>query len=366
LAGQEIIEDGAIRYFFDTYFEKLLHPLSRAQLGQALVKIGDLGRSKRAFEDLMSVEDKDPTLLPYGTAIRNKAALIKVLIETLKMTPILTDLGNMAESQIKILAQAINPSNPLSTQEQAWLLRAGQALMAQTSGAVSEKIVFSINDKVLESDKLLSATMPDDMLSKEVALSNKGKTPLWVNTVLFGFPKEAPGPLESNLRIRRSYYTLAGQEVYLTPQTVLAQGDQLIVVLKGELLQKATPEIVNYMLVVDWLPAGFEIESGRFGSPQEGQDEQESKLLPQSLTQKTPRKYPWDDLTKTLTTEARDDRFVAAIKLTEDARTFTLAYRVRAVTPGIYQYSGLHVEDMFIPTIVANTGTGTIEIKGRG
>ena len=67
-----------------------------------------------------------------------------------------------------------------------------------------------------------------------------------------------------------------------------------------------------------------------------------------------------------MTTEARDDRFIAALKLTEDARTFTLAYRVRAVTPGTYRYSGLHVEDMFIPTIVANTAAETIEIKGKG
>jgi len=75
--------------------------------------------------------------------------------------------------------------------------------------------------------------------------------------------------------------------------------------------------------------------------------------------------YPWDNLSTTLATEVRDDRFVAAIKLTNENRAFKIAYRVRAVTPGIYGYSGLHVEDMFIPTIFANSGGGTIEVKGK-
>ncbi|MBX9804138.1 MAG: alpha-2-macroglobulin family protein [Alphaproteobacteria bacterium] len=355
LAGQDILEDGAIRYFFDTYFEKLSHPLSRAQVGQALSKIGDVARAKRAFEGISIQEDKDPKLLPYGTAIRNKAALIKVLIGTMKIAPTLTDLGDIAQSQIKILGQSMTPSNPLSTQEQAWLLRAGQALTTSLKGAV-EKIQLAVNDKILEKERVVSETLDEVTLAKGVVLSNKGKSPLWVNTVLYGFPKEAPAASEKGLKVKRTYYTLGGQEVTINPKTVLAQGDQLIVVLQGELLQEAAPEQVNYMLVVDWLPAGFEIESGRFGTPPPTPEEQEKKSAP---------KYPWDELTRTLTSEARDDRYVAALKLSESAKSFTLAYRVRAVTPGTYQYSGLHVEDMFVPTIYANTPAGKIEIQAK-
>jgi uncharacterized protein YfaS (alpha-2-macroglobulin family) len=333
LAGQDIIEDGAIRYFFDTHFEKLPHPLSRAQVGQALAKIGDLPRTKRSFENLMSVEDNDPTLLPYGSMIRNKAALVKVLIDTLKIMPTLTSLGDMAESQIKILGQQIPP----------------------------EKIQLRINDTVMEQDKMLSQTVAEDVISKGVTLSNKGTNPLWVNSVLYGFPKEAPKAVEKGVKVKKAYYTLTGQEVNINNKEGLVQGDQLIVVLSGELLQNASPEVINYMLIVDWLPAGFEIESGRFGMLAEMKEEQEKTSEPK----KDAQKLPWDDLTKTLTTESRDDRFIAALKLTDSAKKFTLAYRVRAVTPGEYVYSGLHVEDMFIPTIYANTEAGKVIIKGN-
>jgi uncharacterized protein YfaS (alpha-2-macroglobulin family) len=397
IAGQDILEDGAVRYFFDTHFEKLTHPLSRAQVGLALSKIGDLPRVKRAFAELMSVEESDPTLLPYGSMIRNRAALIRVLIETLAITPTLTSLGDIAESQIKMLAQHITLSNPLSTQEQAWLLQAGQALSANsknTSKSSPEQIQLAINDKVNSADKMFSQVLTEDAFSKGVTLTNKGKNPLWVNSVLYGFPKEAPKAVEKGMKVKKSYYTLAGQEVKLSNKTMLTQGDQLIVVVNGELTQTPSPEVVNYMLVVDWLPAGFEIESGRFGTlptikdtPSQVAGQNNSSDSSNSTeTERTfsfrfdntsaakdgkntipaGKKYPWDELTNTLITEARDDRFVAAIKLTDTSRTFTLAYRVRAVTPGVYGYSGLHVEDMFIPTIYANTGGGTIEIKGKG
>ncbi len=201
---------------------------------------------------------------------------------------------------------------------------------------------------------MVSQTLKEDIVSKGVTLSNKGKSPLWINTVLHGFPKEAPKAIEKGLKVSRKYYTLTGQEVSLNHKTPLTQGDQLIVVLKGQLIQDASPELVNYMLVVDWLPAGLEIESGWFGAPPSVKEEQKSQP-----------KYPWADLTKTLTIEARDDRFIAALKLTDSAKTFTLAYRVRAVTPGLYQYPGLHIEDMFLPTLYANTAVGTLEIKAK-
>lgn len=355
LAGGEIIEDGAVRYFFDTYYDKLTYPLSRAQLGQALVKIGDLGRSKQAFETMLAITESDPTLLPYGTLIRNKAAFIKTLIETLKMTPILKDLGNVADSQIKILAQLVEPSNQLATQEQAWLLRASHALTSQGSGGATEKVILSLNDKVVENGKLVTQILTENMFSKGLTLSNKGTKPLWVNSVLFGFPKEASKAFEKNLKIKRSYHMLGGQEVTLNNKMTLTQGDQLIVVLKGELPQNTSPQAINYMLAVDWLPAGFEIESNRLGTTP----------IPGEQEGKSSQKYPWSELTQTLTTEARDDRFIAAFKLTDGVRTFTLAYRIRAITPGIYRYAGLQVEDMFIPTIAANTEAGTVEIKAK-
>jgi uncharacterized protein YfaS (alpha-2-macroglobulin family) len=367
LAGQGIIEDGAIRYFFDTYYEKLSHSLSRAQLAMALAKIGDLGRLKVAYKDFNALEDKDPWALPYGSPVRNKAALIKILIDTIKLVPTLTPLGDTVESQIKLLTQEIVGSHNLSTQEMAWLIRAAQALTSKDKGAPAkgdEKIQFAINDKGMQADKTVSETLKEDVVSKGVTVANKGTSSLWVNTVLQGFPKEAAKAIQNGVIVERKYYTLAGQEVNLATQKELTQGDQLIVVLKGELTQKTSPEVDHYMLVVDWLPAGFEIDSGRFAAPISS-TEDEDKKDKSKYPLKFPLKFPWDDLSLTLTTEARDDRFVAALELSGEVKKFTLAYRVRATTPGTYTIPGLHVEDMFIPTIYADTAASVLGIKEK-
>lgn len=394
IAGQDVIEDGAVRYFFDTHFEKLVHPLSRAQVGLALAKIGDLPRAKRAFEDFTITDDTDPTLLPYGSLIRNRAALIKVLIDIVKIAPSVMTLADVAESQIKLLGQQITPSNPLSTQEQACLLQAAQTLatnMNKGEKNAEGTSQLSINDKVTTVNKMFSQIMNEDEISEGVSLTNKGKNPLWVNAVLYGFPKEAPKAIEKGIKITKKYYTLAGQEFSMDNKTPIKQGEQFIVLVKGDMKQKSSPEVVHYMLIVDWLPAGFEIESGRLGAllPQKDSLAIDNKASTSDANANKPERrfsfnfgttkehkpaqdnqnnaqlYPWDNLTKTLTTEARDDRFVASVKLTGTDQSFTLAYRVRAVTPGVYGYSGLHVEDMFIPTIYANTGGGTVEIQGK-
>ncbi len=60
------------------------------------------------------------------------------------------------------------------------------------------------------------------------------------------------------------------------------------------------------------------------------------------------------------TAEARDDRFVAAIDVVEDTRT--LAYVVRAVTPGTFTMPGVVAEDMYRPDVFARSAASEIEI----
>jgi uncharacterized protein YfaS (alpha-2-macroglobulin family) len=63
-------------------------------------------------------------------------------------------------------------------------------------------------------------------------------------------------------------------------------------------------------------------------------------------------------------TEFRDDRFTAAFdRKRGDAAVFTVAYVVRAVSPGTYVQPQAFVEDMYRPDRYGRTGTGTIEIS---
>jgi len=61
--------------------------------------------------------------------------------------------------------------------------------------------------------------------------------------------------------------------------------------------------------------------------------------------------------------EFRDDRFTAAFDRGQDSRpVFTVAYVVRAVSPGTYVLPQAVVEDMYRPDRFGRTATGTIDI----
>ncbi|HEY0233915.1 MAG TPA: hypothetical protein VGC86_02500, partial [Afipia sp.] len=65
-----------------------------------------------------------------------------------------------------------------------------------------------------------------------------------------------------------------------------------------------------------------------------------------------------------VSSEFRDDRFNAAIdRQSSDKTVFTVAYVVRAVSPGKYVLPQATVEDMYNPSRYGRTGTGTIEVR---
>ena len=79
-----------------------------------------------------------------------------------------------------------------------------------------------------------------------------------------------------------------------------------------------------------------------------------------------PANYPWlKDLTDAAYTEARDDRYIAALDLADGVRDFTLAYVVRAVTPGEFKYPALVVEDMYEPETAGRTAIGKLTVAAR-
>ena len=63
-------------------------------------------------------------------------------------------------------------------------------------------------------------------------------------------------------------------------------------------------------------------------------------------------------------TEFRDDRFTAAFnRASGDAPVYTVAYIVRAVSPGEYVLPQASIEDMYRPDRFGRTGTGTASVK---
>jgi uncharacterized protein YfaS (alpha-2-macroglobulin family) len=105
------------------------------------------------------------------------------------------------------------------------------------------------------------------------------------------------------------------------------------------------------VLLVDRLPAGLEIENPRLV---EGGDIK-------SLSWFQPGLRPEHN-------EFRDDRFVAAfdfLSAGSKVRSASVAYIVRAVTPGTFVHPAAMVEDMYRPERFARTGGGSLEIKAE-
>ena len=111
-------------------------------------------------------------------------------------------------------------------------------------------------------------------------------------------------------------------------------------------ITEAKPEF-GHIMVADYLPAGLEIDN------------------PHLVSSGDTGTLDWiEDGQEPQNTEFRDDRFTAAIdRGASDKAVFTVAYVVRAVSPGKYVLPQAYVEDMYNPSRYGRTGTGTVEVR---
>ena len=120
----------------------------------------------------------------------------------------------------------------------------------------------------------------------------------------------------------------------------------MVIVISGS----AVGNRLHPAIIADLLPAGLEIES---------------VLSPEDGAQRGRRgAFGWvGEISRAKLSEARDDRFVAAIDVNRSK--FTLAYVVRAVTPGDFIFPGTAIEDMYRPDVFGRTATRRINIASR-
>ncbi len=160
---------------------------------------------------------------------------------------------------------------------------------------------------------------------------------------------EEPPLVANNFTINKQWFTLGGEP---TSMDKVTQGELILVTLQGRVSADR-----NYRaLLVDLLPAGFEIERPRVGSLSNDYD------------------YDWlPPLSSPRFLDGLDDRFVAAydtdeFNLDEENvrfQTFHAAYLVRAVTPGTYTVPPAEIEGMYRPENRARTGAGVVTIRKR-
>ncbi|MBZ8132905.1 alpha-2-macroglobulin family protein [Afifella sp. IM 167] len=321
---------GDLRYYAETKLDDFVTPLAKAQIGAALALYGDRSLSSsifsRAVSDLRGVNDEG-FRFDYGSRLRDGAAILTLASES--------DIDSV---DLPLLASFVaderQAQSRTSTQEDAWSLLAANALM---KGAVRPEL--SVGGERF--DGPMSKKVDEAAIRAGLSVENRGAAPVDVAISATGRSLTSEPASGNGYMIERATYTLQGEPV--DPANV-AQGDRLVVVLTVT----ADAAGSGNLILDDPLPAGFEIDN------------------PNILRGGDVGALDWLDLsTEPAHTEFRADRFIAAMERSQsNATRFSLAYVVRAVSPGDFAHPAATIEDMYRPELRARTNSGRVHVEG--
>jgi uncharacterized protein YfaS (alpha-2-macroglobulin family) len=320
---------GDLRYFVDTRLDDFATVIAKAQLAAALGMLGDKARADRVYAAALRSLQPQPVLeygrTDFGSILRDAAALVTLASEGGAPRATVTGAIERVEA-----ARGLTPYT--STQENAWMVLAARALAKDAAGVTidvaGERRQGALNRRFLPND-----------LTTPVRVTNAGDGQLQAVVTVSGAPLVPEPAAERGFKIERLYFTLDGQP---TDPTKAKQNDRFVVVLR---ITEPQP-MFGRVIVADYLPAGFEIDNPRLVSSGETGT------------------LGWiQDAVVPANAEFRDDRFSAAFnRQGSDPAVFSVAYVVRAVSPGRYVLPQAYVEDMYRPDRFGRTATGAIEV----
>ena len=328
LARNGMAPVGDLRYIADVKLNDLATPTAKAEIGAALAMLGDRVRSDKAFQAALGALPSDPRYeggrVDYGSPLRDAAAVVTLAAEGDAPKLILV-------SGTKSIETARNKVSYTSTQEEAWLVLAARALGKQD-------ISLTVNDGGQEGPLYRSFTQ-DELEASPLTVTNSGDTSLDAVISVSGAPTTPEPASEHGFKLEREFYTLGGEEA---DASHAKQNDRFVVLLT---VTEPQPQFARVALT-DYVPAGFEIDN------------------PRLVSSGDTGTLDWIENAGSPTyTEFRDDRFTAAFeRRSGDPTTYTVAYVVRAVSPGSYVLPQAVVEDMYRPDRFGRTETGAVEV----
>ncbi|MGK9051632.1 alpha-2-macroglobulin family protein [Neorhizobium petrolearium] len=320
-----------LRYYADTALNDFPTPLAKAHIAAALSLYGDAQRSRSIFADSLQMSEQAQihkvslVRSDYGSSLRDGAAVLALAAESRPVPPIVPALAD-------IVAKEWSAKKYTSTQEQTWMLLAARALQ---SG--DDNLRLNVNGAD-HRGTLMSQMTGDALIDHPVTIRNDSGDPLSAAITTVAAPSQPLPAGGDGFEITRTYYNMAGEEVNVSEAQ---QNERYVVVLNIN----ETNEWPSRIVVTDLLPAGFEIDN------------------PSIVNSANLSNFDWIEEVQAAHTEFRNDRFVAAFdRSAGDNRQITLAYVVRAVTPGVYDHPAAQVEDMYRPQFSARTATGKMEV----
>jgi uncharacterized protein YfaS (alpha-2-macroglobulin family) len=341
LAREQKAPLATLRTLHNEYRSNARSPLPLVQLGVALKLMGDEARAKEAINDAMKLEyGINPGnsasssyywwgewLGDYGSRTRD-LALAYAILQRHNIT------HERRENLLLDLTNDLGGRRYYSTQERLALFLAARAAGAQSEGADPwQAEVQAGTSSVFTSKASVSQTFDAAALKRGITVTNKGKRPVFIEASVQGASQKPLAPQSDRLSIERSWWSTTGEAI--PAGRTFRTGDMMVVRLRAQ----AKNLHVKDGLIVDRLPAGFEVENMNLS---QGPQAQEFAIEGTNVaTANTDRRVAH--------TEYRDDRFVAAVDL--DERRLEVFYVVRVVTPGHFVVPAAYVEDMYRPEI---------------
>ncbi|MCS7073882.1 MAG: alpha-2-macroglobulin family protein, partial [Bacteroidia bacterium] len=264
----------------------------------------------------------------FSSPLRDKALILHTLLTTDEKN---SQIGTFAKQISELLQQ----DGYYSTQEHVWALLA-LGKLAQKTNQSSASATISVNGKTIANVNETTVTLTKEILNQNVTISVSGKGSIYYFWEVSGLSADGSYVEEDKyLKVRRTFLTPDGKTI---SNKTFRQNELIIVKLSVKTLNN---EVVENVVLSDYLPAGLEIENPRI-----------SEL---------PGQYPvMRNRSQAIFTDLRDDR--VNFYITAGSGEQHYYYLVRAVTPGRYRMGPASADAMYAGEYHSYHGGGWIQV----
>ncbi len=327
-AGQP--EKRMIHYLKDNWLDEL-NDYSRFQLAGAFALIGEQQKALSLLPASIALNaaNQRETGRNFDSPVRAHAIMLDVLAEVAENHPAIPAL-------VESLTEAASEDGRwATTQENAFaLLALGKMLKRHASGQYTGRLTLN-GTPFADFDATGAQYTARDWDGARVQLTVEGQGSCYYYWTAFGVGRDSYiEEYERDLQISRRYVNQDGIKV----GPVFQSGEVVV----AEITVKALSRTLENVVVVDMLPAGFEIENPRLQSRASLPWMQEQSFTPDHM-------------------DIRDDRLIFFGNFPHQ-RERKFYYMLRAVTPGIFTVPPVSAEAMYNPESAAVASSGTIEV----
>lgn len=302
-------------------------PLALVQLAVAFELMGD---KKRALALLNTAKNKKFTQVyngTYASKIRDNAMIINLLLKH--------ELDDVWAQKLAFKLWKDKQSRHwFSTQERLALVLADSQLEQKFGDEFNYQLTVG-DSQFTGPDSDNAFYRIDGMAITQSTLTNTSSQLLFVDQVSQGYPLDAPKRVSNGMHIRRDYYDMNGRPVMLKN---LQSAQQYIVRIRAQSQRDSLKDV----MVIDLLPAGFEIENSDFDS---SVNLRELRIDGRPISD-------YIDAYKIDYQGYLDDRYIASISVNKYNET-QLFYQVQVVTPGVFKHPPVMAQAMYREDITA-------------